>query len=1012
MLVDIVSQQNIQLELTGQTGGVSSVEIQPGGLTSGPSVTVEVSQLSNPSFTIDGVATNIEISNDVIVGGADPALANRVTALENILSALNRLPIAVSDSVTGSDSVNSVTAYLLSNDTDFEGSNSLSIMNWTYNSVTRLPGQTATGLYGSISVASNGNATYVIDSRGRALNSGVTVTETITYTVVDKNNSTVSSSVTFTITGSNNAPVVVADSAIVLKNKTISGNVLVNDSDPEGVSLVVSSIEIEGSTYITPASVNLAGVGVINMQPNGDWTASPATDYTGEIPLVYYNTTDGNSSSQGVLSLAIALGPVPSESNPVTSSRSSSIVYDVYSDADLDAIPWSTLSGGTTINIHHKATPYKRKFALRGSGTYTNPITIWGVTDSNGNRPVLDFNESTTCPLVNQGGSNNIFSGTLEYGESLGGIVIKRGLSDPVTYKPSHIKIANLELKGTTHGNTYTTLTGSQATYAVAAGVYIMASRHVTIENCIITENGNGVFTMAKEETLDQAAEYVTLRNNRIFGNGVVGSYYEHNVYMQAWQPLIEGNYFGQVRAGSLGSTYKSRSGKEIIRFNTFLGSARILDLVHSEDQNIDGIMTQPEYGTDFVYGNILINDSALPLGNTYAGVHFGGDNLGEDENSLNTGLDSKYRKQLYFFNNVYYVRFTSGYRTCLFDISLKNIKLDLWNNSFIANVPVGFQVSWTEWAGTINLRGNNNIYSTVAFQTARNDASSLLYVYNSLGTITYTDPKPNDLTTYDFTPCNGSSLIGQSTSAPTGTPSSLNDYELVVQPRIGTNGMLARTTTTDVGPLMSISQEQVTPTGFTSAGEGSGGGGGGGGASGSIVPTNGVFLFNENNGTTFSNNTDFVGNGASSKSRYEVQDGAVKCVAGAGTYGETLFYSGTANTSQASVAEMEYPWVGTVTLAIRASPTQSGYSISVNPSSWTFGRAGVWQGSSSTPVGSGGSQTIKIYEEGGFVKCFVDGTQIVNFAESTPLTGGFPSFGFNTPTESSTRMLSWKDFN
>lgn len=74
MQIDIVSQQSIQLELTGQTGGVNSVEIQPGGLTSGPSVTVEVSQLNNPSFTIEGIATNIEISNEQKVSSCSKRL--------------------------------------------------------------------------------------------------------------------------------------------------------------------------------------------------------------------------------------------------------------------------------------------------------------------------------------------------------------------------------------------------------------------------------------------------------------------------------------------------------------------------------------------------------------------------------------------------------------------------------------------------------------------------------------------------------------------------------------------------------------------------------------------------------------------------------------------------------------------------------------------------------------------------------------------------------------------------
>lgn len=1011
MQIDIVSQQNIQLELTGQTGGVNSVEIQPGGLTSGPSVTVEVSQLNNPSFTIEGIATNIEISNDVIVGGADPALANRVTAIENILGSLNRLPVAVSDSVSGSDSQTSITINVLANDTDFEGSNLLSVTNWTYNTATKLPGESAVGLYGTISVTSTGVATYTLDSRGRALTPGQSVSESISYTISDKNNNTVASTLSFTIVGSNNSPIVVADNAMVMKNKVASGNVLLNDSDPESSALSVVSVVINGSTYSTPANVNLSGVAVITMQSNGDWTATPSTDYTGEVPIVYYNVSDGNSTSQGSLFLAIALGAVPALSNPVTVAQTGTTTYNVYSDQDLDAVPWAQLTAGTVVNIHYKDTPYKRKFGIRSSGTFQNPIQIWGVTNSNGDRPLIDFNGATTCASCNPGSPHNIFHPVIEYGESLGGIVIKRGVSDSTSYKPSYIKICNLDLRGTTHGNSYTTLSGTTATYGVAAGVYSLASRYLTIENCVITENGNGVFTMAKDDLFSEAAEFTVLRNNRIYGNGVVGSYYEHNVYMQCYQPLVEGNYFGQVRTGSLGSTYKTRSAKDIIRFNHFEGSARIIDLVNSENQDLDGIVTKPEYGTDFIYGNVLVNDTSLPLGGTYAGVHFGGDNLGEDEGSATTGVADKYRKQLYFFNNVYYVKATAGFRACLFDISLQSVKVDLWNNSVIANVPAGFAVSWTEWAGQVTLRGNNNVFSTVELLPSRSDANASLVTYSNLGTITTGDPKPNNIGLYDFSPCNGSSLLGQATSAPTGIPSYLNDYELTVQPRIRTNGMLARPTSTELGAHAGLNQDQTTPTGF-SAYVPSGGGGGGGGGGGTISATGGVFLFEEANGTTFANSSDFTGSGASSKGRYEIQNGACQCLAGTGTFGEILYYTGSTSSPQACVAEMAHPFSGSVTLYLRSSPGASGYSVEISGTSCTFRRAGVWQSGNSTPAGSGGTQILKLYEEGGAIKCFVDGTQIFSFTDSTPITTGSPGFSMNTSSESATRMLSWKDFN
>lgn len=143
------------------------------------------------------------------------------------------------------------------------------------------------------------------------------------------------------------------------------------------------------------------------------------------------------------------------------------------------------------------------------------------------------------------------------------------------------------------------------------------------IENNVIYDNGFGLFTMAKDGVLSEACKRLVLRNNRIYGNGVNGSYLEHNVYMQSTNPIVEGNYFGQVRAGSQGSTYKSRSSGEVFRYNYVEASARAIDFVHSEDQAA-GIAAQPDYGTDYIYGNIIVNDHNLPNGGAYEPIHYG----------------------------------------------------------------------------------------------------------------------------------------------------------------------------------------------------------------------------------------------------------------------------------------------------------------------------------------------------------------------------------------------------
>src|SRR5262249_7573529 len=198
---------------------------------------------------------------------------------------------------------------------------------------------------------------------------------------------------------------------------------------------------------------------------------------------------------------------------------------------------------------------------LRGQGTPANPIVVNGVTDANGNRPVCQFAGARTASGSNPGGAANVFTSVPEYGESLGGIVIKRGPDDDYfSYKPQWIEIRNLEVTGANHGTTYTTLAGGSAVFGAAAGIYVQVGRDILIENCIATDNSFGIFAMATDELLSQACERVTVRSCRVFGNGIAGSWFEHNVYLQCANPLIEGNFIGQTRSGSLGSSYKSRA--------------------------------------------------------------------------------------------------------------------------------------------------------------------------------------------------------------------------------------------------------------------------------------------------------------------------------------------------------------------------------------------------------------------------------------------------------------------
>lgn len=513
------------------------------------------------------------------------------------------------------------------------------------------------------------------------------------------------------------------------------------------------------------------------------------------------------------------------DANPVTfaiDATGSGTRYDVYSDADLDLVPWAVLVAGDVVNIFYKLTPYNRKFGLRAQGTESNPVIINGVTNIAGQRPQFDFDGAITCPTCNPGDSNNLFhswqeGGVTRYADALGGIVVLRGPSGfggYGTYSPSYIEIKNLGLANATNGNTFTTvLDGSTVTYQSSAGLYFMLGDDCLVENCEITNNGFGIFTQAKDGLFSECAKRLTFRNNRVYGNGVSGSWFEHNFYLQCANPVVEGNYIGQVRSGSLGSSYKSRCSGEIFRYNYVEGSAFVCDWVHSEDQGIDGISTQADYHDLFVYGNVFANDYTLPNGGSGRMFHLGGDNLGEDDTGAFTNPADRYREHMYFWGNTCVYRGTAvnnPWRAAFFDLALAAnnpntaqgapTTVDAWNNAFVvaSSGELPSEAVLLEWCGVLNLHGNNLLFGTTILD-ARSDADSNYYDVNRNGTIINTDPAFSDIANQEYQLTSGSSAYGQATN-PASMAAVIAAHPIEYQPNNKTNGLVPRGSVTSLG--------------------------------------------------------------------------------------------------------------------------------------------------------------------------------------------------------------------
>lgn len=406
--------------------------------------------------------------------------------------------------------------------------------------------------------------------------------------------------------------------------------------------------------------------------------------------------------------------------------------------AELDTVPFGALVAGDVVNIYARSTPYKSKFGLRAQGTVSDPVVINGVSDSSCRKPILDFDGAKTAVGSNPGAGHDVFGADPQYNESLAGIIIKRGPSVQDTYgvyEPKWIVIQGLQVQGARSGATYTTMTGATATYGSAACLWVQQGEDIVLRNNIVTDCAFGIFIMAKDDLLSETTMRATIANNRVYGHGVSGSYSEHGFYVQAASPIVEGNFIGVNRAGSTGSSYKSRASGEVFRHNYVLCTAMCLDFVQSEE-SVNGIAIQPDYGTDYVYSNTIVSTGP-------PAIHYGGDNRGQQNSESVTSTvfvpPVPYRKHLRFWNNTYTLT-TSTYKGWIFQLSAKETEIDAWGNTINLNFSGGGQISWLQYAGQLRL-GPSNIVNGPQPVDAQTDSGAVAGIFG----VTSGNPIPSD---------------------------------------------------------------------------------------------------------------------------------------------------------------------------------------------------------------------------------------------------------------------------
>eukprot|EP01013_Petalomonas_cantuscygni_P035738 TRINITY_DN645_c0_g2_i1.p1 TRINITY_DN645_c0_g2~~TRINITY_DN645_c0_g2_i1.p1 ORF type:complete len:518 (-),score=105.52 TRINITY_DN645_c0_g2_i1:449-2002(-) len=273
---------------------------------------------------------------------------------------------------------------------------------------------------------------------------------------------------------------------------------------------------------------------------------------------------------------------------------------------NINDVPLESLGAGDTLYIHYRSTPYREKFVLCAVGTSTSPLVVTGVPEvGTGKLPMIDASGATTRQ-------------SLDYWSEQRCAIKIGGSSAPSCTRAEWVRVENLDIYGAVGSNTFTDDGGTSTAYADnAASIYLEHGKNIEIRGCAIHGSGNGLF-VAKGVSGAWTTN-VTVAGNRIYGNGVVGSFYEHNTYTEAVGITYEGNWFGPLCAGCLGNNLKDRSAGTVVRYNWFDGGNRQMDLV---DGGAEFAM-MASYMDTYVYGNVI---TELTDDGNRQHIHFGFD--------------------------------------------------------------------------------------------------------------------------------------------------------------------------------------------------------------------------------------------------------------------------------------------------------------------------------------------------------------------------------------------------
>ncbi len=346
--------------------------------------------------------------------------------------------------------------------------------------------------------------------------------------------------------------------------------------------------------------------------------------------------------------------------------------------AELQDVPWESLSAGDTVRIQYRPAAYKGKFLIAATGTAAAPVRVCGIRGSGNERPMIDGHGAVTRAALAPLYANTQDISDIHQGRSI--IVIKNKASD-YTGTPAYIQIDGLTITRAHPTYTFTNASGALKNYIdFGAAIWIDRGHHITIADNEISDSQMAVFSKSTDDGDFAVTKDVRIAGNDFWGHGIAGDVHMHTTYTQSVGLVIEFNRYGPLRSGAAGNSVKDRSAGTVVRYNRIEDGAHAIDLVEAEDFPVTAL-AQPSYRYTIVHGN-LISKAA----NSGSFIHYGGDHYGSTVGA-NWGEPLFRQGTLYFFNNTVHAQGSGDAR--IFQLATTLETAEVWNNVFLFDAGV-----------------------------------------------------------------------------------------------------------------------------------------------------------------------------------------------------------------------------------------------------------------------------------------------------------------------------------